>query len=99
MKILNHFKNPFSLKDFVCGKLILMVALACELTAYLMAEGYIQAAPKVINGLTVAGVILMFIYLVSDGLRKKYALYSNKWGESAFAGAQESGDAGQAGQI
>ena len=54
MKILNHFKNPFSLKDFVCGKLILMVALACELTAYLMAEGYIQAAPKVINGLQVA---------------------------------------------
>ena len=41
----------------------------------------------------------MFIYLVSDGLRKKYALYSKKWGESAFAGAQESGDAGQAGQI
>ena len=84
MKILNRFKKPFSLKDFVCGKLILMVALACELTAYLMA---------------VAGVILMFIYLVSDGLRKKYALYSKKWGESAFAGAQESGDAGQAGQI
>ena len=78
-------KEKFSLKKFLYSKLILLAALGCEVIAYLMVKGVLQGEAQAVNGLTVAGVILLFIYLVKDGLTRKYRHYSKKWGMGPYA--------------
>ena len=65
--------------EFLVSKLMLLVALACEVISYLMDQGIMQGSARVINGLTVAGVVLIFIYLVINGLTRKYKYYIEKW--------------------
>lgn len=72
-------KNNVVVKFFT-GKIFLIAALICEVIAYLMVKGIMSGDAKLINGLTVAGVILLFIHLIKDGLTKKYRHYSKKWG-------------------
>lgn len=78
-------KENFSVKGFLLSKLLLIAALICEVIAYLMSRGILQAQPQLVNGLTVAGVILLLIYLVKDELSKKYRYYSKKWGIGPYA--------------
>lgn len=78
-------REKSSLKKFLYSKLILLAALVCEVAAYLMVRGVVQGNEQAINGLTVAGVILLFVYLVKDGLTRKYRHYSKKWGMGPYA--------------
>ncbi len=71
-------KNP-SIREFLVSKLILLVGLACEVISYLMDQGIMQGSARVINGLTMAGIVLVFIYLVMNGLTRKYKQYKEKW--------------------
>ena len=88
-KLLAAIKK-FSIKRFLLSNYILLTALVCEIIALLMVKGVIVGEQRTISGLTVAGVIIMFIHLVKDGLTKKYRYYSKKWGMGPYA---ENGDA------
>ena len=90
-KLLAAIKK-FSIKRFLLSNYILLTALVCEVIALLMDKGVISGDERTVSGLTVAGVIIMFIQLVRDGLRKKYRYYSKKWGMGPYA---ENGDASQ----
>lgn len=68
------------IKKFLYDKLMLIVALGCEIVAYLMRIGTLGGSAQLVSGLTVAGVVILFIYLVMDGLKRKYKQYSKKWG-------------------
>ena len=87
---MNTDKQPmngkFNIAKILYDKLMLIVALCCEIVAYLMTRGVLEGSAQVINGLTVAGVVIMFIYLVTDGLKRKYKQYSKKWGFAPSAG-------------
>ncbi|NLW34274.1 MAG: hypothetical protein GXY80_02165 [Syntrophorhabdus aromaticivorans] len=75
----NNIKKITIIKEFLVSKLILFVALACEVISYLMDQGIMQGSERVINGLTMAGIVLVFIYLVMYGLTRKYKQYKEKW--------------------
>lgn len=81
----NQTKEKFSLARFLRRKFLLLAALACEVTALLMDKGIIAAADELTMRLTVAGMIIVFIYLVIDGLKNKYKYYSKKWGMGPYA--------------
>ncbi len=82
-------RQKFSLGKFLLNKLMLIAALICEVIAYLMDQGLMTGSERVISGLTVAGVVIAFIYLVLDGLRRKYKRYSEQWGFSSSGGAEK----------
>lgn len=90
LKEQNQAKEAFSLKKYLYDKLFLLGALVIEVIAYLMVRGVISGDQQLINRLTVAGVILMFIYLVKDGLSRKYRYYSQKWGMGPYAAPKDS---------
>lgn len=77
--------KKFSVKEFLYEKLMYLAALACEIVALLMDKGIIQASESMVNRLTVAGVIILLIKLVKDGLSSKYRYYSKKWGMGPYA--------------
>ena len=64
------FKFSFDPKSFLREKLLLLGALACEVAALLIRREVIAADPELVGRLTVAGVVLMLIWLVIDGLKK-----------------------------
>ena len=64
------FKFSFDPKSFLREKLLLLGALACEVVALLIRREVIAADPELVGRLTVAGVVLMLIWLVMDGLKK-----------------------------
>ena len=64
------FEFSFDPKKFLREKLLLLGALACEVVALLIRREIIAADPELVGRLTVAGVVLMLIWLVIDGLRK-----------------------------
>ena len=65
-----NFKFSFDQKSFLREKLLLLGALACEVVALLIRREIIAADPELVGRLTVAGVVLMLIWLVIDGLKK-----------------------------
>ena len=64
------FEFSFDPKSFLREKLLLLGALACEVAALLIRREHIAADPELVGRLTVAGVVLMLIWLVIDGLKK-----------------------------
>ena len=58
-------------KSFPPEKLLLLAALACELLALLIRKGVFTADPELVARLTVAGAVLVLIYLVYDGIKRK----------------------------
>ena len=64
-------------------KLLLLGALACEAAALLIRKEVLHADPGLVSRLTVAGAILVLIYLVIDGLQKKVRHYRRIWGLDA----------------
>ena len=81
----NKVREKFSPAQFLRRKFLLLAALACEVTALLMDKGIIAATEDLTMRLTVAGMIIVFIYLVIDGLKNKYKYYSKKWGIGPYA--------------
>ena len=81
----NKAKEKLSPAQFLRRKALLLAALVCEVIALLMDKGVIAAADELTMRLTVAGMIIVFIYLVIDGLKNKYKYYSKKWGMGPYA--------------
>ena len=73
-------KVPTDAWRFRKEKLLLLGALACEAAALLIRKGILQADPGLVGRLTVAGAVLVLIYLVIDGLQKKVRHYRRVWG-------------------
>lgn len=80
-------KEKLSLKNFIYTRILFVVALVCEVIALLMVKGVVQGDEQIINGLTLAGVLIMLIQLVIGGLISKYRHYSKKWGMGSYAEA------------
>lgn len=78
-------KEKFSIAKFLRNKALLLAALVCEVVALLIDKAVITGFDKYEMSLTFAGLILMFIYLVWDGLKRKYKFYSRKWGMGPYA--------------
>lgn len=51
----------------------------------MMDKGIIAGSDELTTRLTVAGMIIVLIYLVIDGLKNKYKYYSKKWGMGPYA--------------
>ncbi len=64
-------KLRFDPRSFPPEKLLLLAALVCEVLALLIRKGVLAAGPELVARLTVAGVILLLIYLVYDGIKRK----------------------------
>ena len=61
------------IKPFPAQKYLLLAALVCEVLALLIRKEMIAADPSLVSRLTVAGAVLVLIYLIYDGIRKKAA--------------------------
>ena len=70
-EILQILKN-FDLKQFLRKKIMLLVALVCAVLSLLIDKGILNWDAQYEGRLLVAAVILMLIWLVMDGLQKKY---------------------------
>lgn len=70
---------------YLYWKILLIAALALEIIALLMRKGIMVGTESMINRFTAAGGVLVFVYLVIDGLSKKYRYYSKKWGMGPYA--------------
>lgn len=81
----NKAKEKLSSAQFLRRKALLLAALVCEVAALLMDKGVIAATDELTMRLTVAGMIIVFIYLVIDELKSKYKYYSKKWGMGPYA--------------
>ena len=81
----NKAKEKLSSAQFLRRKALLLAALGCEVAALLMDKGVIAATDELTMRLTVAGMIIVFIYLVIDELKSKYKYYSKKWGMGPYA--------------
>lgn len=79
MKNQRKENEKFSLAQFLRRKFLLLGALVCEVIALLMDKGIIAGSDELTTRLTVAGMIIVLIYLVIDGLKNKYKYYSKKW--------------------
>ena len=62
----------FDLKAFIRKKLMLLVALVCAVLSLLIDKGILKWDAQYEGRLLVAAVILMLIWLVIDGLQRKY---------------------------
>lgn len=63
----------FRLSPFPAQKYLLLAALVCEALALLIRKGILAADSSLVSRLTVAGAMLVLLYLVYDGLRRKLA--------------------------
>ena len=70
-EILELVKN-FDLKAFIRKKLLLLAALVCTVLSLLIDKGILKWDAQYEGRLLVAGVVLMLIWLVIDGLQRKY---------------------------
>ena len=64
--------KTFDLKQFLKKKLMLLVALVCAILSLLIDKGILHWDAQYEGRLLVAAVVLMLIWLVMDGLQKKY---------------------------
>ena len=85
MKNQRKENEKFSLAQFLRRNFLLLGALVCEVIALLMDKGIIAGSAELTTRLTVAGMIIVLIYLVIDGLKNKYKYYSKKWGMGPYA--------------
>lgn len=69
MKNQRKENEKFSLAQFLRRKFLLLGALVCEVIALLMDKGIIAGSSELTTRLTVAGMIIVLIYLVIDGLK------------------------------
>ncbi len=72
MDEIREILQQFSFINFLKKKLLLLVALVCEILALLIDKGILTWDPQYEGRLTVCGVVLMLIWLVMDGLQRKY---------------------------
>lgn len=70
-EILEIIKS-FDLKAFVRKKIMLLVALVCAILSLLIDKGILNWDAQYEGRLLVAAVVLMLIWLVIDGLQRKY---------------------------
>lgn len=90
MKNQRKENEKFSLAQFLRRKFLLLGALVCEVIALLMDKGIIAGSDELTTRLTVAGMIIVLIYLVIDGLKNKYKYYSKKWGMGPYCNVTRS---------
>ena len=64
--------GKFDPKDFLKRKILLLAALVCEIISLLIDKGMLDMKPEFEGRFLVAGVVLMFVWLVIDGLQRKY---------------------------
>lgn len=64
--------GKIDLKEFFRKKLLLLAALVLEIISLLIDKGILDMPPEYEGRFLVAGVVLMFIWLVMDGLQRKY---------------------------
>ena len=62
----------FDFKAFIRKKLMLLAALVCAVLSLLIDKGILKWDAQYEGRLLVAAVILMLIWLVIDGLQRKY---------------------------
>lgn len=70
-EILQLLKS-FNLKEFLRKKLMLLAALVCAVLSMLIDQGILKWDAQYEGRLLVAAVVLMLIWLVIDGLQRKY---------------------------
>ena len=64
--------GKFDPKEFFRKKLLLLVALVLEIISLLIDKGVLEWPAEYEGRFLVAGVVLMLIWLVMDGLQRKY---------------------------
>jgi len=72
MDEIRELLKGFDLKQFLKKKLLLLGALVCTVLSLLIDKGILAWDAQYEGRLLVAGVLLMLIWLVSDGLQRKY---------------------------
>lgn len=85
----NMAKENFNIPQFLRRKFLLLAALVCEVVALLMDKGIISATDERTMELTIAGIVIVLVYLVIDGLKSKYRYYSKKRGMGPYADDNE----------
>lgn len=70
---------------YLYWRILLIPALVFEVIALLIRKGIMTGTDQMISSFTVAGGVLVFVFLVIDGLSKKYREYSKKWGMGPYA--------------
>ena len=68
-----------ALLKFLIEKLILIIALACEVIAFLIRNGNIGGSEVLASRLALAGAIIIVIYLIVNGLRGSFRRDSKEW--------------------
>lgn len=81
--------RTFDPKQFVKKKLMLLVALVCAILSLLIDKGILQWDAQYEGRLLVAAVVLMLIWLVIDGLQRKYKKMAAVYEASMAAEAPE----------
>ena len=81
--------KTFDPKQFVKKKLMLLVALVCAILSLLIDKGILQWDAQYEGRLLVAAVVLMLIWLVIDGLQRKYKKMAAVYEASMAAEAPE----------
>ena len=69
MDEIREILKAFDFVKFLKKKILLLVALVCEILALLIDKGILTWDPQYEGRLTVCGVVLMLIWLVMDGLQ------------------------------
>ena len=78
--------SKFDLKEFLRKKLLLLGALVCAILSLLIDKGILTWDAQYEGRLLVASVVLMFIWLVIDGLKRKYHKMAKAMGIDLNAG-------------
>ena len=84
MDEIREILKEFDFVKFLKKKILLLAALVCEILALLIDKGILTWDPQYEGRLTVCGVVLMLIWLVMDGLQRKYRKMSAVY-EAAMA--------------
>ena len=81
--------KTFDPKQFVKKKLMLLVALVCAILSLLIDKGILNWDAQYEGRLLVAAVVLMLIWLVMDGLQRKYKKMAAVYEANLSATAEE----------
>ena len=72
MDEIREILSKFDLKQFLRKKIMLLAALVCAILSLLIDKGILTWDAQYEGRLLVAAVVLMLIWLVIDGLQRKY---------------------------
>lgn len=81
--------KEFNLKQFLRKKLMLLAALVCAVLSLLIDKGILNWDAQYEGRLLVAAVVLMLIWLVMDGLQRKYKKMAAVYEANLSATAEE----------